>query len=962
MWTESAELHAAGCADAVRIRLWSRQRPVCAVARQTSAFILCSDEEGRAVTTRLCQLPRSSAIVPADVDASGTVLLTTADTQLLIHTVHDGALVQTTPDVPGGGKVYAGCAAWVQGLAGSDAAPHAVCITSTSQAAVYSMAEGEWLPGVGLASPHAFVACAGFGGVPGAAAGVVAGTSASRAYILRAVPDAGFGARPLSLVQVVDLHPPSTRCGSLVQLQRLEWDGLSAAFRAADEGDTPADSTALPLLRASEQHDLPAWLADSPEQPRRAGFAKPARAQSTPACVILASFAQGAVVLDPASWTCTHVLQAPAAAAAASATAAPLSYAALSAATPAAGNAWNTAGAVPQFGSTATALQPLGGQALAVHGASAWQVHAAGSGLPSIWQPLDSPLSPSPSKLMPSAATACAGKADTGPMGNPFDLSAVPASSPLLAITVAPKRKPQPKPGHRLPRSRVASSGYGAAQPWAYAKAARGDTERPAVPTPASSTAPSLQWADIDELDPSLHAVASIALSFQARTAASDRRSDASWLGPVSKLAWAGGRDVIAAVCGDGLVRTLKLQPWMIGSGPQPADESALRLLPLPTGACLRDPSSRHIQHAAWSTRVFAGAGAKILEQDTRPGAPVRTGASAGVSRGPEAPLLLTHTDATWGLWGADTDKPLVYVDFAGRAAAKAARSASAAGARPTARVRPSSGASAAARAVSRGHRAVARASARSPTPKSAVAASIAAAGFMVADTKLWLCRGATFSMWGWQLAAARGPGSAQCVARLELDIAPGSRLCAGACASAPASRAVYLASSDKQVHVLDAGTMQAVASAPAPHPRTPHAVLVPAGTVPTDWAYSFFTAAAGTSSVADGRGSGSALLWDARDLRRPQGSLAGHAHRTHHPQLSWSPCARFLATGGEDGPVACYDVRMLSSGTAAPVALLDDARGACYGVAWSARRPALATGALDGVVRLYSAGSQQVL
>ena len=449
VWTENAELHAAGCADAVRIKLWSRQRPICAVARQSSAFILSSDEEGQAVTTRLSQLPRSSAIVPSDVDASGTVLLTTADHQLLIHTAHDGALVQATSEVPGGGKVHAGCAAWVQGQTGSSAAPYAVCITTTSQAAVYNMAEDEWLPGVGLASPHSFVACAGFGGVPGAAAGVVAGTSASRAYILRAVPDAGFGARPLSLVQVVDLFQPSTLCGSLVQLQRLAWDSPGTPSHTAGESSAPADTTALPFLQGSEQHDLPAWLADSPERPRRASPAMLLpHTQGMPTSVICASFAQGAVVLDPASWTCTHVLVAPAAA---STVAAPLSYAALSAATPAAGNAWDTAGAAPQFGSAATALQPLAGQAWAVHGASGWQVHVPAPGLPSIWQRRESPLPSSPSKYSPPVRLACADRADTGPMGNPFDLSAVPASSPLLAITAAPKRKPEPKPGHRLP-------------------------------------------------------------------------------------------------------------------------------------------------------------------------------------------------------------------------------------------------------------------------------------------------------------------------------------------------------------------------------------------------------------------------------------------------------------------------------------------------------------------------------
>jgi WD40 repeat protein/cellulose biosynthesis protein BcsQ len=79
--------------------------------------------------------------------------------------------------------------------------------------------------------------------------------------------------------------------------------------------------------------------------------------------------------------------------------------------------------------------------------------------------------------------------------------------------------------------------------------------------------------------------------------------------------------------------------------------------------------------------------------------------------------------------------------------------------------------------------------------------------------------------------------------------------------------------------------------------------------------------------------------------------------HRDSVSAVAWHPALPILATGGDDGSVKVWD-----AGSGQLVRTLDGQQGLVFSVSWDARGERLATGGSDGSVKVWNAGSGHIL
>jgi hypothetical protein len=138
------------------------------------------------------------------------------------------------------------------------------------------------------------------------------------------------------------------------------------------------------------------------------------------------------------------------------------------------------------------------------------------------------------------------------------------------------------------------------------------------------------------------------------------------------------------------------------------------------------------------------------------------------------------------------------------------------------------------------------------------------------------------------------------------------------------------------------------VVRVPGAHERTIHTLSLPTASGHA------VVAAPSLDCVLSGAADGGGLvrLWDLRSARCARQLAGAHVSRAlpGGTGAALSPCATFVAVGSEEKRAVVYDLR-----TEACVARAGGASDAVSSVAWHPRAPCLATGSVDGGVRLYA-------
>eukprot|EP00002_Diphylleia_rotans_P035481 TRINITY_DN7750_c0_g1_i1.p1 TRINITY_DN7750_c0_g1~~TRINITY_DN7750_c0_g1_i1.p1 ORF type:complete len:881 (+),score=138.30 TRINITY_DN7750_c0_g1_i1:71-2713(+) len=163
------------------------------------------------------------------------------------------------------------------------------------------------------------------------------------------------------------------------------------------------------------------------------------------------------------------------------------------------------------------------------------------------------------------------------------------------------------------------------------------------------------------------------------------------------------------------------------------------------------------------------------------------------------------------------------------------------------------------------------------------------------------------------------------------------------ACVNSFLSHIAICASTDRSLTVFDLAAKSVVRRISDAHSRPVHSVRMcensPFVSHPAE-SYELFLTSATDNCIK---------LWDLRANRFVR-RFEGHANRIHDVGMAFSPCLRFMASGSEDKAAYLYDLRM---GTV--LHKLMGHTDAVTDVAFHPLHPQLATGCLDGRVRMFN-------